>query len=89
MIETIALIFPLIFTNNLLMSAVKYLRGVGESKKWLRTILGALSLIGILAASAYTGNPVDLDSFTEVGTALVLSIVTGVLSHFSYKVIKQ
>ena len=89
MLETIVMIFPLVFTNNLVMSVVKYIRGAGESKKWLRGILGLLSLIGIVATSAYTGNPVDFNQFTDVGLTLVLAVVTAVMSHFSYRVIKE
>lgn len=89
MLETIAMIFPLVFTNNLVMSLVKVLADGSLKKTGLRVILGATSVLGLMAASAFTGNAIDFDSVSNIAQATVLATVTGVLSHFSYKVIKQ
>ncbi len=89
MLETIAMIFPLVFTNNLVMSLVKVLADGSLGTTGKRVMLGVISVIGLIAASAFTGNAIDFDSVSNIAQATVLAAVTGILSHFSYKVIKQ
>ena len=88
-ISFLAVAFPLVFTNNLIMSLVKRLAVVKESKLWLRGALLVISALGIVATSALAGNPVDLDSLSSIGTALLEILVLAVGSHFSYLAIKK
>lgn len=93
MVETIlaavAVIVPLILTNNVALSAVKYLADGAAGKYMLRTLLLAFSLVGIVATSALTGNGIDINQVTELVNLIVMTVVTGVASHFSYRVIKD
>ena len=86
--QTIALLFPLVLTNNLIMSAVKLLAAKSVGKAWLRCMLVALSFIGIIATATITGDPVDLNRINELGMLLVETLVLTIGSHLSYKAIK-
>ena len=83
----ISLLFPLIFTNNLVMSLIKFLAGKAAGTAWLRFMLGILSVVGIIAGSALTGVPVNFDSLSSLAFATIEAAALGILSHFSYKVI--
>jgi hypothetical protein len=82
-------LFPLVFTNNLIMSAVKYLSHKKENKGVLRVILVLVSVAGLITTAALTGDPVDLDKFSSLGMLGVETIILGVASHYSYRVIKE
>lgn len=88
MVETISMIFALILPTNLLMSAVKLLSTKQESVTWLRVALMLVSLLGVIAGSALTGEPIDMDSLSSLGKALLEVVVLAIAAHFSYKTIK-
>ena len=92
MIETIvgllAMAFPLVFWNNLAMTVVKYLAGASKTKLWLRAILSVLSIFGVIAYSSITGDPVDFDRISSLGTLVVEALIVAFGAHFSYKAIK-
>ena len=79
----------LVLSNNLLMSFVKSLTIEKESKSWLRAMLVVFSFLGVMAASALNGSPIDLNQLTDLGGMLVDILVVAVSSHFTYKAIKN
>ena len=86
--EIIATIVPLILTNNIILSGVKWLNVRSMTKWWFRGLLAALSLVGVVATGALTGNPVDPNQVSDLVVLVSTTFLTGVGSHFSYKVIK-
>lgn len=89
MLDLLALLFPLIFTNNLIMSIVKWLSGAATSVVWLRAMLAVVSILGIIASSAITGDAVNFNQITDIAKMLVEALTIGVASHFSYRIIKE
>lgn len=85
----IATAVPVIFTNNVLMSGVKYLAGHAATKVWLRAVLTFLSFFGVIASAALTGDSVNFGYTTELLTTGFTTVVVAIASHFSYKVIKN
>lgn len=83
------MLFPLVFTNNLVMSLIKYLAGESKNKVWLRGMLGLLSVAGIISASALTGNEIDFNQLTDLGMLGLESVALFFASHYSYRVIKE
>ena len=88
-LDAVMIIFPMIFTANIVMSLVKILAQESLKSTGLRIILIVFSILGVLAGSAVTGNPVDTDSVSNLATMLVEAITIAVGAHFSYKLIKQ
>ena len=92
MIETIVAIIavsvPLVLTNQLLMSAIKWFMAGAASKTWLRGILALLSAVGVVVMSAYTGDAVDYNQVSDLVVTGLTILVTAVGSHFSYHAIK-
>jgi len=84
----ITFIVPLIFTNNLVLSLVKYASDYSFNKVWLRVILGFVSIAGVIAGSAITGDPVDFDSITSLLNLTIDAAVVAFGSHYAYKTIK-
>jgi hypothetical protein len=78
----------LLFSNNLILSGVKYLSVEKNSKTWLRGALIVASVIGIVSSSALSGNPIDFNQISDLGKLLVETIVVAVASHYSYRAIK-
>lgn len=89
MTETLALLFSLVFTNNLLMSGVKMLSTRAESVWWLRMVLMVFALLGVIASAALTGNPIDFNQFDDLGRMLLEAAITALGAHFSYRLIKE
>ncbi len=79
----------LVLSSNLIMSLVKYLSVVKDSKVWLRGTLIVVSALGVVSAAALSGNPVDFNQLSDLGTALIETLVLAVGSHYSYKFIKK
>ncbi len=88
MIDALAMIFPLIFTSNLVISVVKYLGDQSLTKTHLRLALAALSLVGVISTAALTGDPVNFDSVSSLAMMLLDALIVAFGAHFSYKVIK-
>jgi len=86
--ETLMMIFPLILTNNLVMSVVKTFADKSATKTWLRAFLLILSGAGIIATSSLTGNEVDFNQLSDIGTAIAEIALLYIGSHYSYRVIK-
>lgn len=87
--EIIVAFLSLVLTNNLFMSAAKWLGNEALSKGWLRVLLAIFSIVGVVSSSALSGSMIDYDSISA-WIRLILSIVTvGVGSHLSYKAIKE
>lgn len=89
MITTIGTLLSLLLSNNLIMTGVKYLSVVKNTNAWLRGILVVLSALGVLAASALNGTPIDMNSLSSLGTLLLETLVVAFGSHFSYTAIKS
>ncbi len=49
-----------------------------------RFVLAVVALMGVVAAAALTGNPVDPDSVTSMAQTAVEAFVTFLASHASY-----
>ena len=81
-------LFSLVFTNNLLLSAVKQLRALQGNKKWLRAILFVLSAVGVVAGAAVTGDAIDFNQVTDLLKAAIEIAAVAIGSHYSYKAIK-
>lgn len=88
-IQAIAIIFPMIFSANLIMSLVKALAQGSLGNTGLRILLIIISIVGILTVSAITGDPVNMDSISSLSQMLLEAIIVTVGAHFSYKAIKQ
>jgi hypothetical protein len=93
MIEAILMfvgpLFPLMFTNNLVMSFVKYISRFKNSKLWLRGTLVILSAMGLISYSALMDQPVDFNQLSDLGQLLAQVIILAFGSHFSYRTIKE
>lgn len=85
----VAIMFPLIFTNNLVMSLVKYVAQESMDRTWLRTVLVISSLVGVLAVSAITGQDVNFNELTDLGRLFLETLGVSVGAHLSYKAIKN
>lgn len=83
------MLFPMIFTNNLVMSLVKFLAGKSKNVVWLRGILAVLSILGAVAASSLSGTPVDFNQLTDWAKLILEAATLGLASHFSYRAIKE
>lgn len=88
MLPAILSLVPLVITNNIVMSGIKWLAVESLSNNFLRVILAVLSLIGIVATAAYSGTPVDFNQISDDIRLLIETIVLAVASHFSYRAIK-
>lgn len=89
MLNLLLTLFPLIFTNNLIMSVVKWISQKQESAIWLRGALIVISLLSVIATAALTGHPIDFNQLSDLGTMLAETIGLAIASHFSYKAIKN
>lgn len=78
----------LVAANNWVMSFAKRFTELSKTDTRLRLVLVLLSLVGVLAASALVGDPVDLNRVTDVVMMFLETAGVAVASHFSYKVIK-
>lgn len=87
--NTIVALMALIFTNNILMSGIKWLADQSVTSTWLRCVLIALSLLGIVAAAALNGTPVDFNQISELAKLLIGTVGLALASHLSYKAIKK
>lgn len=87
--ETIVMLFPMIFTTNLVMSFVKLLAGASKNVVWLRGILAVCSIIGAVAAASLSGQPVDFNQLTDWGKLILESATLFMASHYSYRAIKE
>lgn len=87
--DIISTVVPLIITNNLVLSAVKWLADGAVASVWLRVALAALSVIGVVSVSALKGEPVDFNSLTSLGSLLLQAAAAAIGSHLSYKAIKN
>ena len=88
MVTFLTLILPLIFTNNLVMSLVKYASDHAFTSAGLRFILGAMSISGVIAGSALTGDPINFDSITGLLNLTIEAAMVAFGAHFTYKAIK-
>lgn len=86
--QILVTVLPLILSNNLVMSLIKWISPY-ESNLWLRSVLFVVSILGVIATAAATGNPVDFNSIHDLSVLLAEAIATAVASHFSYKAIKN
>jgi hypothetical protein len=71
------------FDLNLLMSATKWLTGV-EDTAGKRILLGLLSIIGALAGSALSGQPIDMATLGGLVQTVLLAAAAFLASHGSY-----
>lgn len=88
----ILLLLP--FVNNLVMSGIKWLFTdafkAAASRNWkLRLLLTGLSLVGVISMAALNGNPVEPNLVTDLLSTALLTIGVTIVSHFSFKVIKE
>lgn len=88
-ISMLVFTFPLVFTNNLLMSFVKIAAAGAIKKPWLRALLAILSIFGSLAASSLSGEPVNFNLISDWARLILESLVLYTASHYSYRVIKE
>jgi hypothetical protein len=88
LISMLAVLLPLILTNNLVMSLVKYLSDKTLSVYGLRGALVLFSLIGVVSMAVLTGNAVDFNQVTDLLKMLVEVVAVAFASHYSYKAIK-
>lgn len=79
----------LVLTNNLFMSAAKWLAGEALSRGWLRALLAAFSIVGVISSAALSGSMVDYDSISAWLRLIFEVLSVGVASHLSYKAIKE
>lgn len=85
----IAVVGPMIFTSNLLMSAVKWLADQSISRGWLRCILAVFSILGAISTSALLGVDVDFDSISSMARLAAEAAGIGFGSHYTYRAIKE
>ncbi len=83
------MLFPMIFTNNLAMSFIKFLAGASKTTAWLRGILALLSIVGAVTASALSGSAIDFNQITDWGKLILESATLFIASHYSYRAIKE
>lgn len=81
----IEFLFPLIFTNNIVMSFVKYLANGAMSNVWLRVFLLVCSLMGVIALSSINGTQIDFNSVQSLVKMLAETLVVALGSHFTFK----
>ena len=82
-------ILSLVLSNNVLVSFVKWLSSEETGKVWLRGMLIVFSILGIIAASALNGTPVDFNQISDLVKLLVESGALAFLSHLSYQAISK
>lgn len=88
MVELIIAMFPIVFSQNLIMSFVKLLAAEGGTRWWLRGVLACLSFLGAVSAASLSGDPIDFNQVSDWGQIIASTIVLGFASHYSYKAIK-
>lgn len=88
LIDVLTMVFPLIFSANLVMSLVKFLADGTMSRPYLRVILGIFAFAGVIFYASFTGNPVDMDSLTSLGRMILEAAIVAFGAHYSYKAIK-
>lgn len=88
MLELITSLIPVIFASNLLMSGIKYLSIIKESKWWLRGALIVISIMGVLAHGVLTGNDIDFNQVSDLARGLVEIIGVALVAHLNYRAIK-
>ncbi len=89
LIAVVQLVFPLIFTSNLLMSAVKVIAQGSIGNAGLRCILAGIAVFGIIVASALTGDPVNFDSVMSLMKLAGDAAIVAFGAHASFKVISN
>lgn len=89
LIDLIVMIFPLIFTSNLVMSVVKIIAQGSMSNVYLRGVLAIFAVLGVIVASALTGDPVNFDSIIALLKVAGDAAIVVIGAHISYKVIKN
>lgn len=85
----IVALLSLVLTNNIVMSAVKWLAGWSVTRTWLRVVLALLSILGVISASALNGTPVNFDSISQWVQLIAEVAGVAMASHFSYRIIKK
>lgn len=89
MLTAIATVLSLVLTNNIVMSGVKWLSFKKETTTWLRGALLVFSALGVIAAAALNGSPIDFNQLSDLGAALLQTLSVAIVSHATYKVIKN
>ncbi len=87
--QNIAPLFPVIFSANLIMAAVKFLAAESATKPFLRTVLAGIAIFGAIATAAITGDPVNMDSITSLLRIAADAAIVAIGSHYSYVAIKS
>ncbi len=85
----ITTILSLVLTNNLAMSAIKWLADKSISRGWLRASLALLSIVGVVSSAALGGQPVNFDSISEWSSIIAQVVGVALFSHLSYKAVKN
>jgi len=85
----IAVVGPMIFTSNMLMSGIKWLADQSISKGWLRFILAIISIMGAISTTALLGGEIDIDSISSLGTIALEAAGIAFGSHYTYRIIKE
>lgn len=88
MLELITSLIPVIFASNLVLSGIKYLSLVKESKWWLRGALVVVSALGLIAHGVLTGNEIDFNQVSDLFKGLAELIAVSLAAHVNYKLIK-
>lgn len=87
----ILLLLP--FVNNIVMSVIKWLgdNAIAPNSRnaVLRSVLAALSLVGVIAASFLNGTPVDPNQVSSLVIVILETVGVFVVSHFSYLIVKR
>lgn len=86
--ELILSLIPVVFASNLIMSGVKYLAFIKESKIWLRGVLIAISVLGIVAHGVLSGAPINFNEVSDLTKALVEIVGVSLVAHLNYRAIK-
>jgi type IV secretory pathway TrbL component len=86
--EAFIALATLVLTSNITISGIKWLWRRSLSTAGLRALLGLVSLVGVFAYAAFTGDPIDLDSVSQLATAALEAIGVAFGAHLSFKAIK-
>lgn len=89
LIHIVGIAFPLVFTANIVMSAVKYLADGALSSTGKRVMLGVLAVGGTIASASLTGQPVDFNAVSSIALNTAIAAITAFGAHASYKAIKN
>lgn len=88
MLELILSFVPVVFGSSMLVSVLKYLSVMKNSKAWLRFGLVVFSGLGVLAHGVYTDQPIDFNQISDLAKTAIEIAFVALAAHFSYRFTK-